>query len=194
MKRIIALLSAIILLIVITSCGDNDKTKPALKEEDIRAICELSTLKCYYNNVASIEKKKENFLQKDRKMWIEYEGVATIGVDMSKIEINVSEQKVDVIMPKAQVLSIMPVKETLNEKSYVVSEDGVIFKNKITTEDQEKAIVKGQKEMEEMINSNSELFLRAEIRAQELIENYVDKLGELIGVEYEVSFEIKGEK
>lgn len=186
MKRIFAVILVLMTVFCLSSCDKDAKTE--LQAEDIHAICELATIKCYYNNVAQIDKKKDNILQKDRKMWIEYEGEAVIGIDMSKLKIQISDDKVTITMPDAEILSINPKRETLNEKSYITSADGFLFKNKITTEDQEKAITKGQKEMEAAVKSNSALFAEAESKAKELIENYINKIGDITGQEYSISW------
>ena len=186
MKRIFSILLILVIVLSLSSC--EKKSNAELKVEDIHAICELATIKCYYNNVAQIEKKKDNIFQKDRKMWIEYEGEAVLGIDMSKLEIQIKNDSVDISMPKAEILSIKPNRKTLNEKSYVASADGFLFKNKISTEDQEKAITKGQTEMEKAINGNSALFAMAENRAKELIENYITKLNEIINKDYTINW------
>ena len=51
-------------------------------------------------------------------MWIEYEAEATLGIDMSKLNINISGEKVTVTMPKVEILSVGIKEETLNKKSY----------------------------------------------------------------------------
>ena len=186
MKRIFSILLILVMALCLSSCSK--KSDAELKVEDIHAICELATIKCYYNNVAQIDKKKDNIFQKDRKMWIEYEGEAVLGIDMSKLEIKINDDSVDITMPKAEILSIKPKKETLNEKSYVVSADGFLFKNKITTEDQEAAITKGQSKMENAIKNNTALFIKAESKAKELIENYITKLSEIIDKDYTINW------
>ena len=45
------------------------------------------------------------FFQKDRKMWIEYEGEAVLGIDMSKLGVQIKNDSVDISMPKAEILS-----------------------------------------------------------------------------------------
>lgn len=186
MKRIFSILLILVLALCLSSCSK--KSDAELNIEDIHAICELATIKCYYNNVAQIDKKKDNIFQKNRKMWIEYEGEAVLGIDMSKLEIKINGDCVNITMPKAEILSIKPKKETLNDKSYVSSADGFLFKNKITTEDQEAAITKGQTEMENVIKGNTALFTKAENKAKELIENYISKLGKITGKQYSITW------
>ena len=186
MKRLILLITLLALLLSLCACGA--KKPSMLHEEDIRAICELATVKCYYNNVAKIEKEASFFLQRDRKMWIEYEGEAIIGVDMNKMEISVQGNTVTIRMPAAEILSIQPLESTLNEDSYICSQDGWLFKNEITTEEQMEAINQGQEEMREAVEGNRSLFLKAEAQAKTLIENYIHQLGEITGREYSINW------
>ncbi len=186
MKRIFSILLVLAFVFCLSSCSKKANAK--LEVEDIHAICELATIKCTYNNVAQIDKKKDNIFQKDRKMWIEYEGEVTIGIDMSKLEIKITGDTVNIKMPKAEILSIKPIYNTLNEKSYITSADGIIVKNKITTEEQEAGIIKGQSEMENAVKKNTALFTRAENKARELIENYITKLSDIIGKEYKTNW------
>lgn len=184
MKRLLAALLLIISIFMLCACSE-DKAVPILKEEDIRAICELATLECFYNNVAKIE-KEGNWIQKDRKMWIEYEGIARIGIDMREMTISITDNTITMTMPRAKILSIKPNEKTLNDKSYVASADGWIIKNPITAEDQQQAITKGQEEMEASVINNTGLFERAESRAKKLIENFLAQMGKAIGQEYTI--------
>lgn len=60
--------------------------KPALSQ--IRSICELATLECYYHNVEKSAKTKGTGLAhvgEKKKFWIEYTGVAKTEIDMSDV-------------------------------------------------------------------------------------------------------------
>ena len=187
MRRIISLLLVIVTVLCLSSCGK--KSNAELKIDDIHAICELATIKCYYNNVAQINKEKDNIFQKERKMWIEYEGEVVIGVDMSKVVIKISGDEVRITLPEAEVQSIRPINSTLTEESYICSTDGLLFKNKITTEEQQDAINKGQEVMKEAVLNDKALFQRAEDRAKELIESYITNLGNAIEKTYTIIWE-----
>ena len=56
-------------------CG-SQKQKPDFSS--IKSVCELSTLKCYYHNVATYEKNAHGLLKVFgsgyKKIWIEYSG------------------------------------------------------------------------------------------------------------------------
>lgn len=183
MKRMLAII--LLAVVVLGLCACNKVQTVSLKEEDIRAICELATLNCFYNNVAKIKKEAGNIFQKDRTMWIEYEGKATIGINMADVIIQVSGNIVNIKMPSAEILST---DYTFKEDSYIASADGWFWPNKISTEDQQAGVIEGQEAMTEAIMNNKALFLKAEERAKELIENYIVKLGEAAGQEYIINW------
>ena len=75
MKKMIIFVVALILCFNVSGCGENT----VVKEPDItqiRSICNLSTLECYFHNVAKSKKEAGSFLEKDREFWIEYTGTA----------------------------------------------------------------------------------------------------------------------
>lgn len=183
MKRVVVIALLLVILCSLSACAQ--KKTEELQVEDIRAICELATLDCYYNNVAKINKEADNIFQVDRTMWIEYEGKATIGIKMSDVDIEVAGDTVSIKIPDAEVLST---DYTFKEDSYIASSDGWIWPNKISTEDQEAGVIEGQEAMKEAIENNKALLLKAEERAKELIENYITKLGEASGEEYTIKW------
>ena len=183
MRRVFSFILLIVVFVSLSACSK--KETESLRVEDIRAICELATLECYYNNVAKIKKEADNIFQKDRTMWIEYEGKATIGINMSNVEIQIIGDTVRIKMPDAEILST---DYTFKEDSYVASADGWLWPNKISTEEQQSGVVEGQEVMKQSINDNKGLFLKAEDRAKELIENYITKLGEAAGKEYTIEW------
>lgn len=190
MKKIIILISSVLIFCVfIAGCSQEVTTQNVQPDiVQIRSICNLATLECYYHNVAKSTKEAGSWFQDDREFWIEYTGMAKVGIDMSKVTIEINNDVVTVFLPDAKLLSINILEETLNEDSYVMSEDGLIFKNKITADDQTSAINTAQKQMEDSVKSNSALLANAQGRAQTLIENYINNLGEISGVNYTIKW------
>lgn len=189
MKRLVAAL--LLIVVAFSMCACQKQETELLSEEDVRAICDLATLECYYNNVAKIYKEAANIFLKDRTMWIEYEGKATIGIDMSEVVISIKGENVEIQLPEAKILSS---DYTFMEDSYVASEDGFwIFSNKISTEEQQAGVVEGQKAMLEAVSNNQALFIKAQERAKELIENYIENIGKATGKEYTIQWVEKSE-
>ena len=155
----------------------------------VRAICNLATLKTYYHNVAKIEKGTNWIFQKDRELWIEYTGIATIGIDMSRVEMRVEGNKVIVFLPKAKLLSIDIDDEKINEDSYFYSKDNLVFKNQITAEEQTQAINEAQTNMKNSVEENTQLLKMAQERAKDLIEQYIIQLGELSKIKYNIEWQ-----
>lgn len=191
MKKIVALIFTLILVFSIVGCSEsNNSKKPEISQ--IRSICELSTLKCYYHNVAKSTKTAgsgfTNLFDEDRIFWIEYTGIAEIGIDMSEVKMNLSGTDVTVELPKAKLLNIDIDDDTFNKKSFFFSEDSFWNGNKITATDQTKAINKAQKTMKKTVKKNKGIFLRAQEEAKKLIENYIDNLGKLTGEKYNIKW------
>lgn len=184
MRRITVLILTIAIFTVSLCACSQKSTKP--DEVQIHSICELATLKCYYNNVAKSNKPKQNFFEKDREFWVEYKGIANIGIDASQVKIKIKDENVTITMPEAILLGTDVVEGSF---SYVLSEDGLFIKNEITAEDQQEAVVKAEDKMVETVKNNSELFASAKKRAKELIENYINKVGEKIGVKYQITWD-----
>lgn len=155
----------------------------------IRNICELATLECYYHNVAKSVKKAGTGIshigEKDRTFWIEYTGIAKLGIDMSELLMEVDGTTIYITLPPAKITSITIDKSTLTEESYIIEGDG-INSNKITAKDQTDAIDNAQSEMEKSVYANTSLLLNAQDRAKVLIENYIRELGKAVSIDYTI--------
>lgn len=190
-KNKFLVVSTLFFCFLLSGCKQNNNV--IVKEPNItqiRSICNLATLECYYHNVAKSNKVAESWFKKDRKFWIEYTGIAKIGIDMSKVNMKISGNNITVTLPNAELLDIDIRENDLNREAYIRSADGWI-KNKITADDQTAAINSAQIEMVESVKSNKSLLLNAQDRAKELIENYIKKLGEISNVEYQIKWVYK---
>ena len=178
------------LCMFLCACGKEEKQAKLPEISTVQNICELSTLKCRYNNLAkSVKESGSGILhwgEKDRTFWIEYTGEVEIGVEMSKVGMKVKGEKVTITMPKAKILQTKIDDNTLNTDSFVMSEDSWFNKNEITTKDQQGAIKNAQEKMLKQVEQDEALFAQAEERAKRLIGNYVKEMGKAAGVEYEI--------
>lgn len=182
MKKIISIILVLITLLSITACStDKVDVKPELTQ--MRAICELATLECYYHNVAKFYEEGKNWWDKDKHFWIEYDGVVRIGVDASLISITIDENDtVTITIPQAKVLDCTVNSETLNKESYIVDSKSA----KITAEDETTAMQQAKEKMLETAKSDNALLINAQDRAKELLENYVDNIGICVGKQYTI--------
>ena len=113
-------------LFLVACTNKNDKTKVKMEETQemetaavlepdlaqIRSICDLATLECYYHNVAKSTKEKGSGLahlgEKERKFWIEYTGVVKIGIEMSDVKMDVNGTSVQITIPRAKIFQPDP--------------------------------------------------------------------------------------
>lgn len=89
------------------------KNSSAVKSETItkmvEKIQELSTIKYRYTNVGSYENQSELVGIKIpltyKRFIVTYDGVMKIGINLKNIDINVSEKKISIKLPKPEILS-----------------------------------------------------------------------------------------
>lgn len=158
----------------------------------IRSICNLATMECYYHNVAKSVKEKGSGIshwgEKDRIFWIEYTGIAKIGINMAEVAMEINGENVTVVLPQATLISCGI--EEIDESSFVYSQDSSWNKNQVSAEDQTAAVNQAQEDMKANVENDTALLASARDRAKKLIENYIEKLGEVSGVEYTITWEL----
>lgn len=190
-KKVLLIIAGVCLIIVCSSCnsikiGSNQKNiEPQISQ--MKAICELATLECYYHNVAKYKQEDvEGILwwKKDKHFWIEYSGVVKIGVDMSKVRMDMRDNKIKIDIPKAQVLSCRVDESTLNDESFIIAKDSA----KITAEDQTNTFKEAQERMLESAKDDSALLASAQQRAQELLEDYIKNIGNAVNKQYQIEW------
>lgn len=189
-KAAIALLMFILMMFC---CGCNQEAKCSKPDiEQVRSICNLATLECYYHNVAKSKKNAGSGFyhigEVDRKYWIEYTGIVKIGIDVSKVSMKINDNRVEIYIPQAEVLSEDILDDDLSVDSCFVESDSWFNANKITADDQSKAVQSAQEEMVRNAQTNKVLLLTAQNSAKKIIENYIDQVGKLSNVKYEIEW------
>ena len=155
----------------------------------IKNICRLSTLKCYYHNIAKSTKTPGtgavHFGEKERSFWIEYTGMAEISYDAEKIKMSQDGNIITITLPHPDIsCTVDP--NSWTPESHVESEDNIANPNPITMQDCTQAINAAQTEMQAKTENNTALLNAAEEQAKELITNYIDRIGEVSGTKYTI--------
>ena len=130
--------------------------------------------------------------EKERTFWIEYTGVAKIGIDMSEVKMIVDGTNVNITIPNAKLINYKV--QSISKDNYIYSADSWFNKNPISGEAETKAVDEAQEEMKLSVESNTSLLVRAQERAKVLIEIYIVRLGESSGVGYKIDWEYSDEK
>jgi hypothetical protein len=167
-------------------CG-SQKQKPDFSS--IKSVCELSTLKCYYHNVATYEKNAHGLLKVFgsgyKKIWIEYSGIVNLGIDINKVDISEPDTNnvITIKIPDAEVQSTSLYKSTLSEP---LTDKGVF--TKITTEEKTEALSSAQQNMKETAQKDTSLLAQAKEHAKLILQGYINNLGEEFNEEYTIKW------
>ena len=190
MKKMIALLLALAAILGCTACGQKEEA-PTVEPDvtEMRAICELSAMDCYYHNVAKYfeEDAQKGFLgigKKDKRFWIEYSGVVRMGIDASLVKVEVEDTQVTITIPEAKVLECTVDSDSLSQDSYIVDKKSA----KVEAADEVLAVSEAQRQLEETAAKDTTLLANAQQRAQSLLKEYINNIGEAVGKEYNIDW------
>ena len=165
-----------------------DKKTEPLNLGQLKSVCELATLECYYHNTAkSSTDKKILFWNTNKKLWMEYSGIVKIGIDISRLDLDISGQVVTITLPEAKVISCKVDDASLSEDTFYTEQTG-LGAEPITAQDQTDAFAKAQQTMLEEVEKDESLLFQAQERARTLLLHYVKNIGDTIGIEYEVKW------
>ena len=189
MKKLMCILISAMLTLSLAACSNTEPAPVDMepKTSQMKAICELAVMDCYYHNVAKYElKDAEGFLwwTKDKNFWIEYSGVVTIGIDVSRVTVEVDGTKVTISIPAAEVLSCTVDSSSLTEDSYIVAKDSAA----IEAEDEIAAFSVAQADLEATASQDTALLASAQQQAQQLLEDYITNIGKATGKSYSIEW------
>ena len=189
MKKLMCILISAVLSLSLAACSNTEPAPVDMepKTSQMKAICELAVMDCYYHNVAKYEMKDaEGFLwwTKDKNFWIEYSGVVTIGIDVSRVTVEVDGTKVTISIPAAEVLRYTVDSSSLTEDSYIVAKDSAA----IEAEDEIAAFSVAQADLEATASQDTALLASAQQQAQQLLEDYITNIGKATGKSYSIEW------
>ena len=188
MKKIAVALLMVMMMYIGTACGNVAPTKIVEpRTSEVQSICELAVMECYYHNVAKfLEKDAEVtfFWKKDKHFWVEYSGTVKLGVDVSRVKLAVSGTDVTIEIPEAKVLNSHVDSASLTKDSYIVAQDSAA----ITADDETMAFKQAQIQLEETAANDKTLLAMAQNRAQKLLEDYVNNIGDAVGKKYTIQW------
>lgn len=189
MKKIITLFLAMITLLSCVACGKVEEEPKNMEPQvsQMKAICELAVMECYYHNVAKFtEEDAEGALwwKKDKHFWVEYSGVVKLGIDVSLVNIEVADTQITITIPEAKVLGCKVDSASLSEDSFIVDKDSA----EIDADDEIAAFDAAQAKLEEIASNDKALLAGAQQRAQALLEDYIYNIGNAVGKTYNIKW------
>ncbi len=191
MKKILVSIMLILMTLSLAACGDKKEEENTANMEpevtQMQSICELSVMECYYHNVAKYFEEDATgkwFWAKDKKFWIEYSGIVTIGVDASLVSMEVDGTTVTITIPEAEVLQCEVDENSLSKDSFIVDSKSA----DITAEDQTYAFEQAQGDLWNTAANDTALLSQAQERTKQLLEDYVENIGNAFGINYKVKW------
>lgn len=190
MKKIISLILTSVMAFMCASCAAPVEEEPLNMEPQVsqmKAICELAVMDCYYHNVAKLtEEDAQGMLwwKKDKHFWIEYSGIVKLGIDVSLVSIEIEDTKVTITLPEAKVLGCKVDSASLTEDSFIVDKGSA----DIEAADEVKAFEVAQSKLEETASSDKALLAGAQQRAQDLLDGYISNIGTAVGKDYSIKW------
>lgn len=190
MKKIIGLMLAFIMIFMCASCAASAKEELLNMEpqaSQMKAICELAVMDCYYHNVAKFTKEDAQGMlwwKKDKHFWIEYSGIVKLGIDVSLVSIEIEDTKVTITLPEAKVLGCKVDSASLTEDSFIVDKNSA----DIEAVDEVKAFEEAQSKLEETASNDKALLAGAQQRAQDLLDGYISNIETAVGKNYTIKW------
>ena len=215
MKRRFLILGLMISLMLLAACGKKEQSaaaEEAAVSEDtaevivlsadyvpdvpdyvpelsrIKSICELSTMKCIYHNVAYGTQYAGTGIshmgEKSRSFMQEYDCEVEISYSVDRIKMEQDGTEIRITLPEPNITS-RKLPESISPDSYIEEPDSNFNDNPIKAE----TISLADVNMEEEIRENTNLLASAEYQAKALIENYIRQIGLLTDVEYRIIWE-----
>lgn len=191
MKKFVSIILIVAMGLSITACSGFEANESVKEIEpqvsQMKSICELATMQCYYHNVAKyFEEDASGILwwKKDRKFWVEYSGVVTIGIDTSLVAMEINGDTVTITIPSAKVFGCKVDEKTLTKDAFIVDQESAA----VEAEHQTKAFKEAQVKMREAAEDDTALLASAQQRAQKLLEDYVLNIGNSIGKTYKIKW------
>ena len=186
MKKYLSVILIIMMCFSSVSCAKEIKNI-APETSQMKSICELAVMECYYHNVAKYKEENATGMllwKKDRHFWMEYAGVVTIGIDATQLSIEVEDENVTITIPPAKVLGCKVDETTLTEDSFIVAQNSA----KVEAEHQTEAFKSAKDKLESEAKSNFALLAAAQQRVQKLLEDYVTNIGNSVGKTYKIKW------
>lgn len=188
MKKIVCYMLSFMMIFICSACTNtvtDDSSSLEPQASQMKTICELAVMDCYYHNVAKFtEEDAQGILwwKKDKHFWIEYSGIVTLGIDASQLQVESNDSEITITLPEAKVLGCKVDSSSLTEDSFIVDKESA----DIEALDEVKAFEAAQSQLEETAANDQLLLMNAQQRVQELINSYITNIETVVGKDYTI--------
>ena len=178
MKKLLPsmLVAVLVSCIVCLLCGCTSKSDKKISNEVIveklEAVSELTTARLTFNGLLHYEEGKISFLTK-KAFFMTYVAEVKAGIDLSAAKVNVSEEKVEIVLPKPGILSIY-----IDPASLSFYDEKTALFNREDKNDAAEALIEAENDVKEKAQIDA-LYKMAEDQTIIVLENLCkDLIGE----------------
>lgn len=191
MKKVSKYIVILSMIIMLSACDNKNETlSENIKKLELTG--NLVTYEAYFHNVLETTKDSDSIFKKDRKLFAEYTGTIKLGIDLSKVKIDVQGNTINVLIPKAKIIGEPNVDENdFKKEKFIELEDGFLIKNPITGDDISKAFDDAQSEMKKSAESDEQLLSTAQTRAKIIIEESINQFAGISSKDYTINWEFE---
>ena len=190
-KTIRVMASVLLAMSVCPLAGCNAQQEGKNEFSNVHDIAELTTMACYYHNVAKHEEDASGYIFGigsigEKRLWFEYDATVDMGIDADKIKISKNDESgiVTITIPSVEVQG----KPNIIESSMTTPVTETGWFTSITQEDRTKALAAAQDEILKKADGDADLKQLAKERAEEILKKYVIGIGKEEGKTYKVKF------
>lgn len=190
-KTIRVMASVLLAMSVCPLVGCNAQQEDKNELSNVRYIANLTTMECYYHNVAKYEEDASGYIFGigdigKKKFWFEYDATVNMGIDADKVKVSKPDENgiVTITMPPVEVQG----KPDIIESSMTTPLTETGWFTSITQEDRTKALAEAQDEVLKKADGDKELKQLAKERAKQILQKYVTGIGKKTGKTYQVEF------
>lgn len=175
--------------VVLAGCSSQQNQQPNFS--GVKEVAKLSTLECYYHNVAKFHKDPDGWLFGwvdigEKNMWFEYDGIVQMGIDVEKVSISSPDANgvVAITIPEVEILGHPDIDpESMTDPIEI---NGLL--TTISADEKTQILKDAQSNLVETAKNDTVAKAQATERAKNLLEQYVKNAGEAIGRSYTVKW------
>lgn len=175
--------------VVLAGCSSQQNQQPNFS--GVKEVAKLSTLECYYHNVAKFHKDADGWFFGwsnigEKNMWFEYDGIVQMGIDVEKVSISSPDANgvVAITIPEIEILGRPDIDpESMTDPIEI---NGLL--TTISADEKTQILEDAQSNLVETANNDTVAKAQATERAKNLLEQYVKNVGEAIGRSYTVKW------
>lgn len=190
-KTIRVMASVLLAASVCPLVGCNAQQEDKNELSNVRYIANLTTMECYYHNVAKYEEDASGYIFGignigEKRFWFEYDATVNMGIDADKVKVSKPDENgiITITMPPVEVQG----KPDIIESSMTTPVTETGWFTSITQEDRTKALAEAQEDVLEKADGDKELKQLAKERAKQILKKYVTSIGKKTGKTYQVEF------